>query len=403
VSNKTVALIPVRGGSKSIPMKNVKLLAGRPLLHYALEAALLSERIDEVWVSSDSEAILKVAAELAHPKLKLLVRPAEFATDVASTESVMLDLAGREDFARMVLLQATSPLTTHQDLDAALALMSDSGADSLVTVTHEHRFRWTATGAGLATPDNYDPVRRPRRQEWSGDHYENGAFYVSSRELLLKTKSRLHGKVAAYVMPRATAIEIDEPGDWALLEALLTSRRKSPSPSLVAPLFEGGPLPRTTDTSQIRLIISDVDGVLTDGGMYYGASGEALKKFNTKDGLGIRKWLESGGDFAVVTGENSPSVHERIKKLRIEHYFPGVLDKAHVVRELIQKLGLTKDEVVYIGDDENDLPVVPEVGRFFCPADAVSSVKQAAATVTERRGGEGCVREVIEGLLPARS
>src|SRR6186713_2958786 len=122
---KTVAFIPVRGGSKSIPGKNIKPLGGRPLLHWTLETACQAQRIDEVVVSSDSEEILACARAFAHPKVVAVLRPSEFATDTASTESAMLDYAENNQFDRMVLVQATSPLTTSGDLDGAIAHMEE--------------------------------------------------------------------------------------------------------------------------------------------------------------------------------------------------------------------------------------------------------------------------------------
>src|SRR5690606_27465465 len=136
-------------------------------------------------------------------------------------ESAMLDFAEKHDFDRIVLIQATSPLTSSADLDAALVQMDREGADSLLTGTHEFRFRWAAGPDGVASATNYDPVARPRRQDWGGELVENGAFYVTSREALLRTRCRLSGKVAFYPMPPHTAVEIDNPEDWQVLEALV--------------------------------------------------------------------------------------------------------------------------------------------------------------------------------------
>lgn len=382
---KTVALIPVRGGSKSIPGKNIKPLAGKPLVHYVLEAALGAERIDEVWVSSDSEEILACAQALRNPKLHTVFRPPELATDTASTESVLLHFAGEHSFDRLVLIQATSPLTTSADLDGALEKMSALAADSLVTVTREHRFMWREESSSLVSPRNYRPEARPRRQDWDGELFENGAFYVSSRELLLRSGCRLHGNVAHFVMSAQTAIELDTVSDWELLEALLL--RRTPERSAVMP--------------KIDLIVSDVDGVLTDGGMYYGPGGEALKKFNTKDGMGMRLWREAGLRFAVITGENSPAVAERMKKLQVADYYPGVDDKLDVLRALARKYDIALERTAFIGDDVNDLLAMKAVGLAACPRDAHPHVRAVARFRCAAIGGAGCVRELVDWLLPA--
>jgi len=381
---KTVALIPVRGGSKSIPKKNIKPLAGKPLLHWTLQAALDAQGIDEVFVSSDSEEILDCARALTD-RVHAIERAPELATDTASTEAVMLDFARRHSFDRLVLIQATSPLTTAQDLDGALRHMDATGADSLLTVTHEHRFRWRLGADGFVEAVNYDPVRRPRRQDWSGELCENGAFYVCSRDGLLETSCRLHGKIAHYVMSGHTAVEIDEPSDWEILEALM--RRLATRERAAA------------KTSDIRLLITDVDGVLTDGGMYYGAEGELLKKFNTRDGMGSRLWRESGRELVIVTGENSPSVARRAEKLRISEVHFGISDKKTVVRGLMAKRNLAAHQVAYIGDDVNDLEAMAEVGLVACPADAQPAVRALAQFVCKTKGGEGCLREFVDHLL----
>lgn len=352
------------------------------MLLYSLEAALEAKGIDEVYVSSDSPEILEVARSIRSPKLKLLPRSAELATDTASTEAVMLDFARHSDFDRLVLIQATSPLTTSADLDGALLELGQKQADSLVSVTREHRFLWRMD-EGAAVPLNYRPEARPRRQDWDGELFENGAFYVSSRELLLKTGCRLHGKVTCYVMDPKTRVELDTPEDWDLVSALLRGSS-----------MNGGTVP-----SNIELIVSDVDGVLTDGGMYYGPLGESSKKFNTKDGMGIRLWREAGFRFAVITGEDSPSVRERMKKLQISEYHAGIQDKLAVLSALVAREGISLERTAFIGDDVNDLAAMRAVGLAACPADAHPLIRELSDYVCAVAGGSGCVRELIDRLL----
>jgi YrbI family 3-deoxy-D-manno-octulosonate 8-phosphate phosphatase len=387
---KTVAFIPVRGGSKSIPGKNIKPLGGRPLLHWTLEAACQAQRIDEVVVSSDSEEILACARAFAHPKVVAVLRPSEFATDTASTESAMLDYAENNQFDRMVLVQATSPLTTSGDLDGAIAHMEELGADSLLSGTHEFRFRWGRDQAGTVVAENYQPVTRPRRQDWAGEFMENGAFYVTSHTLLLESRCRISGKIAFWVMPGHTAVEIDTPDDWEILEALVAKAAKKSQPTAAS----SNQAPR-----DIRLLITDVDGVLTDGGMYYGPEGEAFKKFNTRDGMASALWRKAGLHLAIVTGEDSPSVKQRAKKLKITELHNGVSDKLPVVRALAEKYNLSLQQIAYIGDEINDLEAMGAVGFVGCPADAHASVRAAAHFICNTKGGDGCLREFVDHIL----
>jgi YrbI family 3-deoxy-D-manno-octulosonate 8-phosphate phosphatase len=153
---------------------------------------------------------------------------------------------------------------------------------------------------------------------------------------------------------------------------------------------------------KVRLLCVDVDGVLTDAGMYYGPDGEVLKKFNTRDGMGLARVREAGIAVAIISGEDSAIVHARAAKLKIDDVFSGVSNKRAVIDELCARDGLGLDEVAYIGDDLNDLAALECVGLACAVADAVEPVKAVAQYVTQRRGGEGAVREVCEFLITAK-
>lgn len=153
----------------------------------------------------------------------------------------------------------------------------------------------------------------------------------------------------------------------------------------------------------VRLLCVDVDGVLTDAGMYYGPDGEVLKKFNTRDGMGLARVREVGVAVAIISGEDSAIVHARAAKLKIDDVFCGAADKRAVVDELRVRHGVDWQEVAFIGDDLNDLPALECVGLPCAVADAADPVQQVARYVTTRRGGDGAVREVCELLIAART
>jgi 3-deoxy-D-manno-octulosonate 8-phosphate phosphatase (KDO 8-P phosphatase) len=153
---------------------------------------------------------------------------------------------------------------------------------------------------------------------------------------------------------------------------------------------------------RVRLLCVDVDGVLTDAGMYYGPDGEVLKKFNTRDGMGLARVREAGVAVAIISGEDSAIVHARATKLKIDDVFSGAADKRLALDQLCARHGLGIDEVAFIGDDLNDLPALECVGLACAVADAAEPVKAVAHYVTERRGGDGAVREVCELLIAAR-
>lgn len=222
-SDRTVALVPLRGGSKGIPRKNIKTIAGRPLCAWVLGAATDAKRIDTVYVSTDSDEIKETVAGLGLG-IEILDRPVELASDEATTESVMIHFVENvPDFRHIVTIQATSPLLRGQQLDEALALFETESYDSMLSVVRTGRFFWSEDGVPL----NYDPQRRPRRQEFRGTLMENGAFYIIRASLLTETKCRLGGQIGLYEMPEDTALEIDTPEDWDAVARLLQQRTET--------------------------------------------------------------------------------------------------------------------------------------------------------------------------------
>ncbi len=153
---------------------------------------------------------------------------------------------------------------------------------------------------------------------------------------------------------------------------------------------------------KVRLLCVDVDGVLTDAGMYYGADGEVLKKFNTRDGMGLARVRDAGVAVAIISGEDSAIVHARAAKLKIDDVFCNVADKRVPIDELCSKYGLQLEQVAFIGDDLNDLPALECVGLACAVADAAEPVQRIAHYVSARRGGGGAVREVCELLIEAK-
>jgi len=157
--------------------------------------------------------------------------------------------------------------------------------------------------------------------------------------------------------------------------------------------------PPTTRLRKIRMLIMDVDGVLTDAGMYYAESGEELKKFNTRDGHGITLLQAAGFKTAIVTRERTAIVTRRAQKLNIGEVHQGAVDKLPVVKDLLARHGLQSEEACFIGDDVGDLDAMRYVGLPVAVADAVPSIKRVAAYVTRARGGDGAVRELCDLLL----
>jgi YrbI family 3-deoxy-D-manno-octulosonate 8-phosphate phosphatase len=152
----------------------------------------------------------------------------------------------------------------------------------------------------------------------------------------------------------------------------------------------------------VQLLCVDVDGVLTDAGMYYGPDGEVLKKFNSRDGMGLARVREAGVAVAIISGEDSAIVYARAAKLKIDDVFCNAWNKRLAIDELCRKHGVALDQVAFVGDDLNDLSALECVGLACAVADAAEPVQRAAHYVTQRRGGDGAVREVCELLIAAK-
>lgn len=149
----------------------------------------------------------------------------------------------------------------------------------------------------------------------------------------------------------------------------------------------------------IRLLMLDVDGVLTDGRLWYGAGSEPLRAFHIQDGLAVRAFQRAGGRVAIITGKTSEAVAQRAAELGIDPVVQGCHAKGAAAQLILQQAGLTRDAAAAMGDDLQDLPMFAACGYALAPADAAAEVRAAAHFVTQRRGGQGAVREGIEHLL----
>ncbi|MBU1007676.1 acylneuraminate cytidylyltransferase family protein [Candidatus Dependentiae bacterium] len=220
-----VAFIPARGGSKSIPLKNIKLLAGKPLIFWAIEAALKTSCINHVYVSTDCKKIKSCVEKINNKKVSIISRSLKTATDTASSESALLEFCDNYQFEHVFFIQATSPLLTENDLSNAWKKYQKNDFDSLLSVVKQKRFIWEES-SGIGKPKNYEPANRPRRQEFDGFFVENGAFYLSSRQTIISSKCRISGRVGLYEMSEETYFEIDEPADWTVVENLLKKKSR---------------------------------------------------------------------------------------------------------------------------------------------------------------------------------
>ena len=380
-----IAFIPARCGSESIPFKNIKIICGKPLIYWALLALTKSKNIDQIYVATDCDEIKDTVRDFNFDTVQIFDRSSTNASNTASTESVMLEFLDSKDFSGedlFVLVQATTPFTSSNDFDNAINILkSNFEIDSLLSCVESKRFFWTKNGNAI----NYDYYNRPLRQDFDGILMENGAFYINTVENINKHKNRLSGNIHPYLMPEYSAIEADEEDDWIIIEKLMYKYVVNNKPSKI-----------------IKLFATDVDGVLTDAGMYYDNNGNELKRFNTHDGMAFKILKEKGICTAMITSEKTNIVKLRANKLQVDYLFQGVKgrEKLEVLEKICIEKNMSLSEVAYIGDDINDYNVLSSVGFPACPNNAITKIKNIEGiTHLSKSGGDGAVREFVELLL----
>lgn len=382
-----VAFIPVRGGSKSIPLKNIRPMCGKPLVYWVVRAACNCNEIDRVYVATDSSVIRDAVNMFEFENLEVVDRSEASASDDATTEFAMLEFADRFDFDNIALIQATSPLLSEKDLNEGFSAFYNDGVDSVLSVVRQKRFAWSMDPDGFAEPVNYDVFARPRRQDFDGFYVENGAFYITSRNGLLESRNRISGSIAAVPMSEDSYFEIDEPEDWVIVESLLKRQINENS---------------KTEAHQVRMFLTDCDGCLTDGGMYYTENGDEIKRFDTRDGMGIQLLRDAGVKCGIITSENRCLNKRRAEKMKIDYLVQGCKDKAGALVDICEREGISLSSVAYMGDDLNDLEVIRRIvaagGIAACPADAIGAVRLAVSYVCVHNGGHGAVREFANYL-----
>ncbi|XP_040039124.2 N-acylneuraminate cytidylyltransferase A isoform X2 [Gasterosteus aculeatus] len=280
------ALILARGGSKGIPLKNIKMLAGVPLLGWVLRAAVDSKKFSSVWVSTDHDEIEKVARAWG---AQVHRRSPEVSKDSSSSLDTIQEFCRLNPEVDFVChIQATSPCLHPFHLTEALEMITEQGYDSVFAVVRRHHFRWQEVNKAsgeLTRPLNLDPLNRPRRQDWDGELCENGSFYFSTRHCIMNEGLLQGGKVAYYEMKAEYSVDIDVDIDWPVAEQRVLRYG-----------YFGEANPEV-----VRLMFCNVSGCLTEGRIYLSKSGEQMVSVNTRDTAGIRMLQRENTEVVLLT------------------------------------------------------------------------------------------------------
>lgn len=383
---KCLAIIPARGGSKGIPRKNVRPLAGKPLIAFNIEQARLSRYVNRLVVSTDDPEIAAVAQQYG---AEVVWRPAEISGDTASSESALLHvlehLRQSEGYQPdvLVFLQCTSPLTLAEDIDGTVQALLDQGADSALAAIPFHYFVWRQAD-GDAVGINHDKRSRPLRQERQPQYLESGAVYAMLVDGFLQRRHRFFGRTALYVMPAERRLEIDDPVDFQIAEVLVRQQGR---------LARGARLPE-----RVAALLLDFDGVFSDDKVYVFQDGREAVRCDRMDGMGIGLLKKTGLSIWVLSTDPNPVVQARAAKLGIP-CLQGLSDKGQALSQLLQEQGIDPAQVVYVGNDVNDLPCMVQVGCAVAVADSHPDVLAQADIILEHNGGDGAIREICELIL----
>ncbi len=222
-----IAIIPARGGSKRVPGKNMRVIAGRPLIAHTIGHAKASRRVSRIYVSTDSGEIAAFAEQCG---ARIIRRPERLSTDTSRSEDALLHvldtLKTAEQFSPdlVVFLQCTAPVRKDTDIDLAIQKMESEGADSLISLVRTEKFFWKLNESGIPVPTNYQLDNRPRSQELEPVFIENGSIYIFRPEILYRNHNRLGGKIACYEMSGYSDLDIDTESDLELAECILAAR-----------------------------------------------------------------------------------------------------------------------------------------------------------------------------------
>lgn len=398
-----LALIPARGGSKGIPRKNIKPFAGYPLIAWSIAAARQSALATRVIVSTDDEEIAAVAREFG-AEVPFL-RPSELAqdntTDLPVFEHALKWLEENEGYEPEIVVQLrpTSPLRPKGMVDDAIRiLLEHADADCVrgVVPAGQNPFKmWRFDGADkplkplLEVDGIPEPYNAPR-QILPPVYWQTGHIDAIRIATITRKKSLTGDVIYPLVIDPRYTVDIDNLQDWAKYEAVVYGGL-----DLVSPGRSRRRMPQ-----KVELVVFDFDGVITDNRVWTDQEGRESVAASRSDSMKFAEMRAKGIGLLILSSEPNPVVEARAKKIGVEAIHGiGMQDKGRVMREVLEQKKVKAENVVYVGNDLNDLPCFEIAGWSVAVADAVPEVIRAADFVLTKPGGHGAVRELCEIIL----
>jgi 3-deoxy-manno-octulosonate cytidylyltransferase (CMP-KDO synthetase) len=391
---RAVAIVPARYASERFPGKPLAPIAGVPMVVRVLQNIQQARSLDDVFVATDDE---RIAAAVGDAGGRVVMTAPELPSGSDRVWAALADIEADV----VVNVQGDEPLLPATVVDALVEALADEAFDIATPVVAVPRL--TAASPDVVTvardehgaahyfsratiPHGADPVWR----HVGVYAYRRAALerFVTAPPSRLEQVEKLEQLRALALGLRIAAVEVDvvlhavdRPADVAVVERTLEGRTGA------------------AGVAGVRLLVLDVDGVLTDGRISYVGDAEQQMSFDVKVGHGLVALRAAGLEVALLTGRDSPALRRRAAELGITELRAGVGDKAHELTDLCAALGVPLEAVCYIGDDEPDLPAMALAGVTAAPADASPAVRAAATIVLERAGGRGAVRELADLLL----
>lgn len=402
---QVLAIIPARGGSKSIPHKNIQSFLGYPLIAFSIAAAKQAALVTRVIVSTDDEEIAEVAREFGAETP--FVRPSELAQDATTDfpvfEHALNWLKENEGYTSdlVVQLRPTSPLRPKGLIDEAINVINEHPtADSvrgLVPAGQNPHKMWRISKDGsmknLLDVDGVNEPYNAPRQLLPPVYWQTGHIDVIRSETILEQGSMSGERVWPVYIDAAYTVDIDTFSDLDQAERYMAEVE-------LDVVWPGQP--KRTFPDKVSLLLLDFDGVLTDDRVWVDETGKETVAANRGDGMGIALLKKAGVEVQVLSTETNPVVAARCKKLGIP-VRQGLKDKAAVLKEVLNETGADPAETIFVGNDVNDLDCFPLVGFAAVPQDAHRTVSREADLQLKHRGGHGAVREVCDLILKSRA
>jgi YrbI family 3-deoxy-D-manno-octulosonate 8-phosphate phosphatase len=399
---EVLAIIPARGGSKSIPHKNIRLFAGYPLISYSIAAGLQAKSVNRTVVSTDDEEIAQISREYG-AEVPFL-RPAKYSQDNSQDFPVFQHalnwLADEQNYHPDVVVQLrpTSPVRPHHCVDDAVKILLDHPrADSVrgVVMAGQNPYKmWHINPEGRLAPlikvKGVEEAYNVPRQQLPDVYWQTGHIDAIRPKVILEKKSMSGKNIWPLVIDPLYTVDIDTLLDWENGEQLV----KYGNLDMVFPGKMKRNLPK-----KVEMLVMDFDGVLTDDRVWVDENGRETIAALRSDALGLRILREKTGvKLLVLSREVNPVVAARCRKMDVP-FLQGVMDKAEVLLETLKKEGIDPANVIYVGNDIIDLPCFPIVGCALAPANSYPLVLQQADIVLDKNGGQGAIRELCDLLI----